>query len=229
LLQQLLHLNRRQKALLKDIENKRAEIYLKEKQRLETLMQDIEKAIRHLQKQGGQNIHHLKEKKRLLKEVKKQLTVSLTKEELALKPGMWVRLSSKFGHKTAQVKAVLPESVEVIIGNLRWQVPKSGIEEVIGKAPGLPQGVRVNTVSTPTSEINLLGKQVDEAIMEVEKAIDTAVLCGLKQMRIIHGLGTGRLRAAIQEYLKSHPQVAEFKEALPHEGGQGVTVIRIKE
>jgi DNA mismatch repair protein MutS2 len=228
LLQQLLHLNRKQKALLKEIENKREEIYLKERQRLEALMQDIEKAIRHLQRQGG-DIHHLKEKKRLLKEVKRQLAVSLTKEELVLKPGMWVRLSSKFGRKTAQVKTVFPESVEVIIGNLRWQVPKSGIEEVIGKAPSLPQGVKVNTVSTPTSEINLLGKQVDEALMEVEKAIDTAVLCGLKQMRIIHGLGTGRLRAAIQEYLKSHPQVAEFKEALPHEGGQGVTVIRIKE
>ncbi len=233
LLQQLLQLNRKQKALLKEIEDKREEIYLKERQRLEALMQDIEKAIRHRQRQGGQRreqtIYHLKEKKRLLKEVKRQLAVGLTKEELVLKPGMWVRLSSKFGHKTAQVKAVSPESVEVLIGNLRWQVPRSGIEEVIGKAPSLPQGVRLNTVSTPTSEINLLGKQVDEALMEVEKAIDTAVLCGLKQMRVIHGLGTGRLRAAIQEYLKSHPQVAEFKEALPHEGGQGVTVIRIKE
>ncbi|MGQ9463440.1 MAG: endonuclease MutS2 [Candidatus Fervidibacter sp.] len=78
-------------------------------------------------------------------------------------------------------------------------------------------------VSTPT-ELNLLGKRVDEALDAIEKFLDDALLAGHKKVRIVHGKGTGKLRQAIHDYLRSHPQVYAFELAPPNEGGDGVTI-----
>lgn len=80
----------------------------------------------------------------------------------------------------------------------------------------------------PALEINLLGKTVFEAIPEVEALIDGAVIANLEEVRIVHGVGTGKLREGIREYLKKHPNVAEFRYGKYGEGETGVTIVKIK-
>ncbi len=82
--------------------------------------------------------------------------------------------------------------------------------------------------STALLEIDVRGKRLDEAIAEVEKQIDGAVLSGLREFSIIHGMGEGILQRGIREYLKSNSAVSSFRFARPEEGGFGKTVVRLK-
>jgi len=230
LLSNVFSLKQRWERIVKEIEETQRELYLKEEKRIRTLLNEVEKTIKafHQQRQR-EDLKRLEAQKQCLYSLKLQTFSPSLITSLPLKPGCWVKLSSHFGHKIGQIKEIQKDTAEVIVGNLRWQVPKREIIEIIGEQTPLPKTVRVKTVSAPTTEVYLLGKRTDEALPQIEKAIDTAVLCGLKQIRIVHGLGSGRLRAAIREYLKTHPQVTSFQDAQPQEGGQGVTVVKIEE
>lgn len=78
------------------------------------------------------------------------------------------------------------------------------------------------------TEINLLGKTVDEALAELDKYLDDAYLSKLLQVRVIHGRGTGALKSAIHTHLKRIKYVKEFHLAHFNEGGDGVTVVHFK-
>lgn len=77
-------------------------------------------------------------------------------------------------------------------------------------------------------EINLLGRNVDEACFEIDKYLDNCYLNGLESVRIVHGKGTGALRAGIHKFLKTHPHVKTFRVGLYGEGENGVTIVEIK-
>lgn len=79
-----------------------------------------------------------------------------------------------------------------------------------------------------SSEINLIGRTVDEAILLLDKYLDDAYLARLKEVRIIHGKGTGTLRDAVRKYLQNSKHVIEYREADYTEGGSGATVAVIK-
>ena len=95
--------------------------------------------------------------------------------------------------------------------------------------------VRTNNVSHQISktaniktEVDVRGMLVDEALPVVDKYLDDAYLAGLKQATIIHGKGTGALRAAITNMLKRHPHIASYRPGKYGEGEAGVTVVEIK-
>jgi DNA mismatch repair protein MutS2 len=78
------------------------------------------------------------------------------------------------------------------------------------------------------SEINLIGLNVDQALYVLEGFIDRAVIGGLGEVRIIHGVGTGKLGRAVQQYLMGHKNSAEFRYGKYGEGERGVTILRLK-
>jgi DNA mismatch repair protein MutS2 len=95
------------------------------------------------------------------------------------------------------------------------------------------KNVHVTVTSANTdalrTEINLIGRTVDEATDELEKYLDRAFLAGLPGVRIIHGHGAGILRRGVREFLKSHPHVATIAEAPQNEGGQGATIVELRQ
>jgi len=80
----------------------------------------------------------------------------------------------------------------------------------------------------PPVEADLRGLEVGDALDKVDHALDRAVVSGLHEVRIIHGIGTGALRVAVQKHLKGHPQVESQRWGEGHEGGRGVTVARLR-
>ncbi|MDQ2979646.1 MAG: Smr/MutS family protein, partial [Acidobacteriota bacterium] len=79
----------------------------------------------------------------------------------------------------------------------------------------------------PVMEVNVIGKRLDEAIDEVEKALDEALVAGVR-LRVIHGHGTGRLRDGIRDHLRQHRSVASARAADAREGGNGATMVELK-
>jgi DNA mismatch repair protein MutS2 len=95
------------------------------------------------------------------------------------------------------------------------------------RARGVSITLEKEDLSTPT-EINVIGRTVDDATREVEKFVDRAFLAGLPKVRIVHGSGMGILRKALREYLKSHPHVVSVAEPPQQEGGGGATVVELR-
>jgi|Deesub1362B_J571_1020462.scaffolds.fasta_scaffold00156_19 DNA mismatch repair protein MutS2 len=113
------------------------------------------------------------------------------------------------------------KEIEVSIDNL-FEPEASKTEDVVSIAP--------DTLlrEPPSSELNVIGMRVEDALREVERYLNDAALGGLEEVRIIHGVGSGRLKGAIREYLDKHPLVQEFSVASAEQGGEGVTIVKIK-
>jgi DNA mismatch repair protein MutS2 len=77
-------------------------------------------------------------------------------------------------------------------------------------------------------ELHLLGRTSDEARAAVEKFLDDAALAGHREIRLVHGKGTGALRRAVEGCLRGHPLVGGFRLAEPAAGGAGVTVVALE-
>lgn len=97
-----------------------------------------------------------------------------------------------------------------------------------------PKEKKISSVSTPLrklaarTEINLLGMTVGEAVVETDKFIDEAILNGLSEIKIVHGVGTGKLRQGLHDHFRNHPNVAEFRLGVYGEGEAGVTILKLK-
>ena len=102
----------------------------------------------------------------------------------------------------------------------KWQVKKEGEKVQVKRT--------LNTKRAPALELNVIGMTVHEALPEVEAFLDAAVLSNLDEVRIIHGMGTGKLRAGIHEFLRTQRNVAEYRLGKYGEGDTGVTIVKIK-
>lgn len=101
------------------------------------------------------------------------------------------------------------------------------------QAPAAPGTVKMGAlaqekVKTISPELDLRGMTVEEALQVTDKYLDEAILAGLPWVRLIHGKGTGALRAAIKDYVKKHPRVKKYRWGETNEGGMGVTVVELE-
>jgi DNA mismatch repair protein MutS2 len=108
------------------------------------------------------------------------------------------------------------------------------VSRAAATSPKPASRVSVNVQFTPrrgeaSSELNLIGCTVDEALARMERFLDETLLADQRTVRVIHGYGTGQLRRALAEYLKNHPLVSNYQQAAPEQGGGGVTVVELKE
>ena len=133
----------------------------------------------------------------------------------------------------------LPDSrgnVTVQMGILRSQVHISDLEIIEetdafkpAKLSHTSKGkLKMSKSLSVSPEINLLGKTVDEAIAELDKYLDDAILSHLSSVRVVHGKGTGALRKGIHEYLRRQKHVKSYHLAEYGEGDAGVTIVEFK-
>ncbi|HYM79889.1 MAG TPA: Smr/MutS family protein [Candidatus Limnocylindria bacterium] len=100
--------------------------------------------------------------------------------------------------------------------------PRGGASE-----PGV-RGTWSLPEQAPSLEVDVRGMEVDEALSTLDGGLDRALVGGLTELRIIHGVGRGILRAAVERHLRGHPQVAEQRLGQVGEGGRGVTIARLR-
>jgi len=126
---------------------------------------------------------------------------------------------------------------EVEIGAMKMKIARDDIADVLVHASDSPvkaaraRGISVSLESenqSMPSEINVIGRTVDDATREVEKFVDRAFLAGLPRVRVVHGSGMGILRKALRQYLQKHPHVESVTEPPQNEGGGGATVVELR-
>lgn len=121
---------------------------------------------------------------------------------------------------------------QVQIGLLKMKVNRRQLEKLEKKQEKIEQVSVMSSVKRTTDdvrpELDLRGKMVEEAIADIDKYLDNALLAGYKQVYLIHGKGTGALRSGVQNYLRSHRVVKSFRLGEHSEGGSGVTVVELR-
>ncbi len=205
-----------------------------------------DQTIRNFHKFGKENISAAemeKERERLRKKIKDTSSASdlgAKKAKKQHKPsdfklGESVKVLSM--NLTGTVRS-LPDArgnVTVQMGILRSQVNISDLEIIEEASPYTPKKfartskgrIGMGKSLSVSTEINLLGKTVDEAVAELDKYLDDALLSHLNTVRVVHGKGTGALRKGIHEYLRRQKHVKSYQLAEFGEGDAGVTIVEL--
>ncbi|MCX8041819.1 MAG: Smr/MutS family protein [Thermodesulfobacteriaceae bacterium] len=152
-------------------------------------------------------------------------------KEEEIKEGDWVyALTFK---KKGEVLKIKDKMLEVKIGNLKINIPKEEVKKI--SSPKENKNLKEFKIETferfqeklkkERLKIDIRGLSVEEAINEIEKVLNKALLEETKVIYFIHGSGSGKLKAAIRGHLEKHPLIKFFEPAPPHEGGEGVTIV----
>ena len=139
-----------------------------------------------------------------------------------IEAGDWVTVEGWSG--TGVVEEVGRDHIAVTIGNLRLRKP---IEEV-RKAPPPDEGTASAGWSAPVeadTELDFRGMSADQALMELDSAIDDGLAAGIPFIRVIHGKGRGILMKAVVDMAKRDGRISTFRPGKPSEGGTGVTIV----
>lgn len=218
---------------------------------IETLMKEIYDdriTIENLKKEEEKNLNQVTLlRKSLEKEVSSKLENEEKKIEKAKKEAREILLDakeeanrvlrelnglgSKDIKKANQLRNKLNESLKDTESNqgLDLSVLLKLNHQEINKPNGKNNVHIQNTASKNiSSEINLIGENVDTAVAELDKYLDNCTMAHLKQVRIIHGKGTGKLREGIHNYLKKSKYVSSYRIAGFGEGDYGVTIAELK-
>ena len=206
-----------------------------------------DETIKNFRKFGKENISASemeKERERLRQKIKDTSAASslkVQKQKKAYKPsdfklGESVKVLSMNLTGTIASRPDSRGNLTVQMGILRSQVNISDLEIIEEPSPYTPKKlsrtsrgkIGMSKSLSVSPEINLLGRTVDEAVAELDKYLDDALLSHLDTVRIVHGKGTGALRKGIHEYLRRQKHVKSYRLAEFGEGDAGVTIVELK-
>ncbi len=123
-----------------------------------------------------------------------------------------------------------PERARIARGGLKFEVPTAQLRVVDDRPPARERvAVQVDRPDADSApgEINLVGQRARDAVSALDAFLDRAVRAGRSEIRVVHGVGTGALRRAVQEFLSASPYCMKYREAEPQAGGSGVTIAEL--
>ena len=225
-------LETRRNTLKQQAESEARDIVANARKTIEKLVADIRK--QQASKDSIRNAFSEIEvaKKSLKKELPKKQS---NQPKLKVNVGDKVRVKKlgRFGEVTA-IKPRGKTPLQILVGNMRMQAAYHEIDSVHPKQETSHLSTSVLDIqysksNTISSEINIRGLLVKEALDLIDKYLDDAYLAGIPTVRILHGKGTGALRKAVHDELRGHPHVTKYQFAPLSQGGEGVTVVTFKE
>lgn len=227
----------REKIILKAKEEARA-ILRSAKDESDSIVDELRKISSEVKKDRNKEIHQAQERlKSKLGKVEGSLSANLlnvkSKEPPKnLKVGETVEILSL--NQIGNVLELPDENGNVLVqvGIMKANVHISTLRRSEGKeSEGTQTSTRniIKSKSYVKNEIDLRGKTLDEALLDLDKYIDDIYIAGLKEAYIIHGKGTGVLREGIKGYMKGHKHIKSFRIGKYGEGGDGVTVMELKQ
>jgi DNA mismatch repair protein MutS2 len=225
------------KKILGTIKEKRLEIYSKAEEKARKAIQKVEEELKEWVRQRKEEKPHLRLHRRELQEIREKSFPSVKRKGSAtagLKVGERVRIESlrSDGILMGLVKPL--NRAEVLTDKARVKAPLSEIVQVADDEEKKETRIREDrpflqeATEEPSSELNVIGLTVEDALSKVDRFIDQALLHGLEKVRIIHGVGSGKLRNAISQYLNGHGAVKSFSSGEALKGGRGITIVELR-
>ncbi len=230
---------------LESLEKEKASVYSQAKVEADKIIkgakkeaEDIIKQLRAFQESGGAvKEHEIIDAKSRLDHALERLTPGETRtpsksykeksEKRILEPGQEVKVIS-FGQKGHIVEKLNAKEYLVQVGVMKMNLRSEDLKPVKAEKEAQPVvNVRTQTGLTKT-ELDLRGQRYEEALNKLEQYIDSALLANYHQVSIIHGKGTGALRSAVANFIKTHPRIKNSRIGGAGEGGSGVTIVELQ-
>jgi len=231
---ELANLDEKKDRLYQQAEEEARTAVEKARKEAETIIAELRQIAR--EERAGIKEHKLIEARKRLEEAsptlrkkKKPKKAGVPLNQQPLEVGDEVRVLS-FNQKGEIVGKVSDKEFQVQIGIVKMNVKADNLEKLRSAKPQVTQQItKIRSARDPVRmELDVRGNTVEDAIIQIDKYLDEAILDGLNQVSIIHGKGTGALGLGIQKYLRNHRLVKSFRWGGQGEGGLGATVVELK-
>ncbi|MBL1228528.1 endonuclease MutS2 [Enterococcus sp. BWB1-3] len=202
----------------------------------EKIISDIRKLQLAGGNQGGVKEHQLIDAKTKLSNLhqeeghlKQNKVLKKAREQKQLKAGDEVIVNT-YGQRGVLLKKTGTDTWQVQLGILKMAVSEEDMTLVGKEKEPVQKMTTIRSVESShvPNQLDLRGKRYEEALEEVDRYLDAAILAGYPQVTIVHGKGTGALRTGITDYLKNHRSVQGFEFAPGNQGGNGATIVKFK-
>jgi len=227
------------------IEDERRAVLENARLEAEKRIADLENELSGLRKElirARQPLQALDQPRESLGELREKIEKPVERKPGTSSPKTGLRLGERVYIRSLSMEGVVcgisADDVEVQVGSMRLRTRQDEIERRTG-APVTEKQVEPPTRSfsgagssiapSPGMEIDLRGQRAEDALIAMERYIESAYLAGMPFVRIIHGKGTGRLRQVLRDALHASPHVTRWEDGLRNEGGEGVTVAHLQE
>jgi len=227
------------KKLLETIKNRKVDIFTKAEEKARKTAQKVEEELKEWARRRKEEKISLGLQRKELQEIKEKFFPSNRRKGTppvpgGLKVGEHVRIESlrSMGILTHVKKRV--GQAEVLTDKAKVKAPLSEIVQVTEEEERRETGIQKGQpffkgeIPEPYSQLNVMGLTVEDALPKVDKFIDQALLHGLEKIHILHGVGSGRLRNAIGQYLNGHRAVKNFSPGETMKGGRGMTIVELR-
>jgi DNA mismatch repair protein MutS2 len=232
-------LRRQAEELLREAELERSRAREEALAEVEIELAEARELLRHLRRQAAREERpqpvEIEQAAQALESVRRSVRAAARRRRLAIQPDA-IRVGDQVEVPTLGLQGELVAlydggEAEIQVGAFRVRQPLSLLRKVTG-APE-PRPARPVTIAAPPPprvepELHLRGMRAADAIQRLERYLDDAARAGLPWVRIVHGKGTGTLRAVVHGALREHPLVDRFELAGLGEGGEGVTIVYLK-
>jgi DNA mismatch repair protein MutS2 len=234
-------------SLLKTVKAKKTKLLSAYEIKFKQLLKDAESKLEKIVDEAKKKQPVFKEAHRAVKEVKKEWRAHLPSPSEGRKPveelkaGQFVKLLNFNQEGVVQKVDLNLKKADILVGEIKIKTPFDAIEYIkekevhedktsspTKKSPKKDLPTHIILEDEVSQKINVIGMTVDEALPIVDRTIDHALIRGLENIEIIHGLGTGRLKAGIRKHLKEHSYVKSFGSDEQSRGGAGVTLVQIQ-
>ncbi|WP_423188768.1 endonuclease MutS2 [Alkalibacterium sp. f15] len=200
-------------AIIKDLRQKQLEGHMSEPLKEHEFI-DVQSRLSHLKTEEMS--------------LNKNKVLQKQKQKKGLRVGNSVEVQS-FGQRGIIVEQSDNSHWVVQMGMLKMRLPESDLVQIEQeKEPKQRVSVTRSSSMGVSTEIDVRGERVEEALNKVDKYLDQALLANYPKVTIIHGMGTGAVRKGVQQFLKKHSQVKEFGDAPANQGGNGATIVTFK-
>lgn len=220
-----LYLDENKKSILKDAKKEAQSIILNANKLVENTISEIResKADKDKTQKLRQNLQH-----ELQKNTIKEAAAKPKLDTSEIKTGDWVKVDDS--ETIGQVMDITKDNVILAMGDLRSVVKRKRVHKITTRE--VPKEIRrsyssqiSDSIAQFNPEMDVRGMRGEEAVFEIEKYLDRALMMGFSTLKIIHGKGDGILRKLIREYLKKYSQVTRIEDEHADRGGDGITYV----
>lgn len=219
------YLDENKKGILKEAKKEAQNIIINANKLVENTISEIResKADKEKTQKLRQNLQQ-----ELQKNTVNETTSKPQQDNSVLKAGDWVRLEDS--ETVGQVMDITKDNVILAMGDLRSVIKRKRVQKIANKE--VPKEIRrsyssqvSDAIAQFNPEIDVRGLRGEEALFEIEKYLDRALMMGFSNLKIIHGKGDGILRKLIRDYLRKYSQVSRIEDEHADRGGDGITYV----